>query len=78
MEDIETLINHISGENYSQANAIFNDLIADRLNSALDQERISVASQMFGNSDDEEQLEMDFDEDEEEDIDEDDSEEDEE
>lgn len=77
MSDIETLINNISDENYSQANNAFNSLIADRLNSALDQERISVASQMFGNSDDEEQLELDFDEEEDEDIDEDDSEEDE-
>jgi len=73
---VEDLINHITDENFSKAEITLNDLLADRMNDALEQEKIAVANQIYNGVDPEDQLELDLDEeddldDEEDDLDED-------
>ena len=57
---IEDLINNIQTHDYANANPIVSSILADKMNSALDAERIKVASTMFGEEPDEDD---DFDED---------------
>lgn len=63
---VEDLVNQITDQNFKTAEVTLNDLLADRMNAALEQEKIAVANQIYNGAeeDDEEQLEMDFDEDE--------------
>ena len=58
--NIEDLINNIQTHDYANANPIVSSILADKMNSALDAERIKVASSMFGEEPDEDD---DFDED---------------
>ena len=59
MEDIETLIDAIGQQDFVNANNMFNELIADRMTAALDQEKIAVAGQIFnGVEDTDDELEM--------------------
>jgi hypothetical protein len=58
--NIEDLINNIQTHDYANANPIVSSILADKMNSALDAERIKVASTMFGEEPDEDD---DFDED---------------
>lgn len=60
---VEELINHITDENFSKAEITLNDLLADRINDAIEQEKIAVANQIYNGVDPEDQLEMDFEED---------------
>jgi hypothetical protein len=71
---VEELINHITDQNYSKAEITLNDLMSDKMNDALEQEKIAVANQIYNgvDPDEEEDLDDDFeDEDEDEDLDDD-------
>ena len=57
---IEDLINNIQTHDYANASPIVSSILADKMNSALDAERIKVASAMFGEEPDEDD---DFDDD---------------
>ena len=57
---IEDLINNIQTHDYANASPIVSSILADKMNSALDAERIKVASTMFGEEPDEDD---DFDDD---------------
>jgi hypothetical protein len=65
---VEDLINHITDENYSKAEVTLNDLLADRMSDALEQEKIAVASQIYNGvePDDEEFDDYDLDDEEDE------------
>lgn len=69
---VEELINHITDQNYSKAEITLNDLMSDKMNDALEQEKIAVANQIYNgvDPDEEEDLDDDF-EDEDEDLDDD-------
>jgi hypothetical protein len=69
---VEELINHITDQNFSKAEITLNDLMSDKMNSALEQEKIAVANQIYNgvDPDEEEDLDDDF-EDEDEDLDDD-------
>lgn len=54
---IEDLLDNLSAGELQKANDVFNDLLSDKLNDALDQERIAVASSIFN---DEQQAEEDI------------------
>lgn len=64
MADIENFIDAVMNQDFSNAGPMFNDLLGDKLNDALEQEKIAVADSIFNEVEDEEQLEMDFNEDE--------------
>jgi hypothetical protein len=68
---IEDFINSVTDQNFSKAEPIFHELIQDKLNDALEAEKIKVAGHVFNGEEDDEQLELDLDE-EDEDLDEDD------
>ena len=58
--NIEDLINNIQTHDYANASPIVSSILADKMNSTLDAERIKVASAMFGEEPDEDD---DFDDD---------------
>lgn len=59
---IEDMIDNIAAGELNQANSTFNTLVQDRVNQAVDQEKIAVAGTMFnGTEEEEEQLEFDLD-----------------
>jgi len=64
--EIEDFIDSVINQDFSAAGPTFNEIMQSRVADALEQEKISVAGQIFNGADpeDEEQLEMDFDEDE--------------
>ena len=65
--EIEDFIDSVANQDFSKAAPTFNEIMQSKINDALEQEKISVADQIFNGvdpDDDEEQLEMDFDEEE--------------
>ena len=56
------MITHISNQDLTKANDIFNELLQGKMDVALEQEKIAVASTIFNGTDeaDEEQLELDL------------------
>ena len=65
----EELVNNIMSDNLAAATPQFNELLRDRLNQAMDQEKIAMANVVFNgkepeendeSSDEEEQLELDL------------------
>lgn len=64
MADIENFIDAVMNQDFTNAGPMFNELLGDKLNDALEQEKIAVADSIFNEVEDEEQLEMDFDEEE--------------
>jgi hypothetical protein len=56
---VEDLINHITDENYSKAEITLNDLLADRMSDALEQEKIAVANQIYNDGESEEEIDED-------------------
>ena len=65
----EELVNNIMSDNLAAATPQFNELLRDRLNQAMDQEKIAMANVVFNgkepeesdeSSDDDEQLELDL------------------
>lgn len=61
-EEIENMIDMIAQSNYEKATDIFQSALASRVNDALEQEKVSIASSMWDENED--QLEMDLDEEE--------------
>lgn len=59
MSDIETLIQNITDGNFNQASNTFNDVMNDKISNALDQEKIAVAGQMFGDDIDLDDIDLD-------------------
>ena len=60
---MDTFINDVMDKNFVGAQDAFNSMIGDKLQDALDAEKIRMADQVF-NGEEPEQLEMDFDDDE--------------
>lgn len=60
---MDTFINDVMDKNFVGAQDAFNSMIGNKLQDALDAEKIRMADQVF-NGEEPEQLEMDFDEDE--------------
>lgn len=55
----------IQGQNFTQAERHFNDMMMDRIQDSLEQRKVQIASQMFGSEpEDEDEDDEDFDEDE--------------
>ena len=64
---IEDMLNHIEDNELTKANSVLNDLLADRINTAMDQEKVAIANTVFNGTEeipDEDQIEMEFDDDE--------------
>jgi len=53
-EDILKMIDAINSKEYNDANDTFNGLIAQKLDQALEQEKVSVASSVFGSKEENE------------------------
>lgn len=56
-DPIKDMIDAIAAKNFNQASDTFNSLISDKLNTALDQERVNVASQIFNDDEDDDEEE---------------------
>lgn len=52
---IEDLLNAIETQDYTSAESQFNDLIGDRLQSALDQAKVRVAASIYGGEESDEE-----------------------
>ena len=67
---MQTFVDDILAKNFAGAQTTFNDLLGDKLNDALDQEKVSMAQQVYNGEDaledDEDQLELALDQDDEE------------
>lgn len=71
MDDLEQLIQHIGKNDFASASTLFQELMATKINDALDAEQVKVASEIYGDPLDDEIIdEEDFEEDEEEEYDE--------
>ena len=61
---IEDLINNVVDQDFAKAGPTFQELMQDRMNDALEQEKISVAGSIFnGEEPEEEEVEMEADDD---------------
>ena len=49
---IEDLINNVANQDFSKAGPLFKDILQGKLDDALEQEKIAVASTMFNGDDD--------------------------
>ena len=59
---MQTFVDDILAKNFAGAQTTFNDLLGNKLNDALDQEKISMAQQVYnGEEPDEDQLELELD-----------------
>lgn len=69
-QDIMTMIDFTAASNYNKATEIFNDMLAHRVDDALEQKKIAMADKTFNGIDDEEeeQLELDLDDEEDADV----------
>ena len=59
-EDILKMIDAINSKEYNDANDTFNGLIAQKLDQALEQEKVSVASSVFGGEENEIDQEVEY------------------
>jgi hypothetical protein len=56
---VEDLINNVVDQDFAKAGPTFHELMQDRMNDALEQEKIAVAGQIFnGEEPEEEEVEM--------------------
>ena len=53
---IEDLINNVIDQDFAKAGPTFQELMQDRMNDALEQEKISVAGQIFNSEEPEEEI----------------------
>ena len=53
---IEDLINNVIDQDFAKAGPTFQELMQDRMNDALEQEKISVAGQIFNNENPDEEI----------------------
>ena len=60
--NIEELIDAIAAKNYNQAKNHFDSILGDKLNDALEQEKIAVADKIFNDASEEEDFDLDDDE----------------
>lgn len=60
---IENLINNVVDQDFAKAGPTFQELMQDRMNDALEQEKISVAGSIFNGEEPEEEVEMEADDD---------------
>ena len=51
---LENMLDYAANADFNKANAIFNDMIAQKMDAAMDQERIAVAGKIFNDIEDEE------------------------
>ena len=51
---LENMIDYAANADFNKANAIFNDMIAQKMDAAIDQERIAIAGKIFNDVDPEE------------------------
>lgn len=58
---IEDLINNVVDQDFAKAGPTFQELMQDRMNDALEQEKISVAGSIFNGEEPEEEVEMEAD-----------------
>lgn len=58
MSNIEDLINKIQTQDFTAAQPMFAELMATKLQDALDQQKMKVASQVFGNNEEENDEEL--------------------
>jgi hypothetical protein len=74
MTEIEDLINNVANQDFSKAGPTFMEIMNAKIDDALEQEKIAVASQIFNGEepeeDEDEQLEFDLDDVDDEDMDE--------
>lgn len=68
-QDIMTMIDFTAASNYNKATEIFNDMLAHRVDDALEQKKIAMADKTFNGIDDEEEEQLELDLDDEEDAD---------
>lgn len=54
-EDILKMLDAIQNKSYNDANEIFNDLIGQKLDQALEQEKVQVAATVYGDDSEEEE-----------------------
>ena len=47
MSGIEDLINNVVDQDFSKAGPMFTDIIQDKVNNALEQEKINIAAQVY-------------------------------
>lgn len=59
--NIEELIDAIASQNFNNAKGHFDSILGDKLNDALEQEKISVADTIFNGASEEEEEQLDFD-----------------
>ena len=58
---MQTFVDDILQKNFAGAQSTFNDLLGDKLNDALDAEKVALAQQVYnGEEPDEDQLELDL------------------
>ena len=60
---IEDLINNVVDQDFAKAGPTFQELMQDRMNDALEQEKISVAGSIFNGEEPEEEVEMEVEDD---------------
>lgn len=68
-QDIMTMIDFTAASNYNKATEIFNDMLAHRVDDALEQKKIAMANKTFNGIDDEEEEQLEFDLDDEDEVD---------
>lgn len=49
MPDIQDLIQHALDQNYNKASEVFGNIMTLKMNDVMDQEKIKLASQIYGN-----------------------------
>ena len=54
---IEDFLNSVEGQDFVSAERQFNDMIGDRLQNAMDQAKVKIASSMYGMEDEEPEVE---------------------
>lgn len=75
MPTIEDMIDFVNANELTKANGVFNELLQDKMNQAIDQEKIAVAATIF-NGAEESDDDLELDDEDFEDLDEDEAEED--
>jgi len=59
--NIEDLVNAISQQNFNRAKDHFDSILGDKMNDAIEAEKIAVADSIFNDAPEEDQLELDLD-----------------
>lgn len=59
---LEDLVQHALDQNYNKANQVFGDLMGQKINDILDQKKVEVAGQIYGDLNDEGDIEDENDE----------------